>query len=71
MEEADYQVTAELFGAKTEEKGVDIFIPKSETDFLEYAELISHKLAPYEVWCILFLSQLIFTYLSNLDQVSD
>uniref|UniRef100_A0A1J3K8R4 Eukaryotic translation initiation factor 3 subunit J n=1 Tax=Noccaea caerulescens TaxID=107243 RepID=A0A1J3K8R4_NOCCA len=48
VEEADYQATAELFGARSEEKGVDIFIPKSETDFLEYAELISHKLIPYE-----------------------
>ncbi|CAA7055749.1 unnamed protein product [Microthlaspi erraticum] len=48
VEEADYEATAELFGAKIEEKGVDVFIPKSETDFLEYAELISQKLVPYE-----------------------
>jgi translation initiation factor 3 subunit J len=48
VEEADYEATAELFGAKIEEKRVDVFIPKSETDFLEYAELISHKLVPYE-----------------------
>ncbi|KAJ0234473.1 Eukaryotic translation initiation factor 3 30 kDa subunit [Hirschfeldia incana] len=48
VEEADYQATAELFGAKTEEKSVDIFIPKSESDFLEYAEMISRKLLPYE-----------------------
>ncbi|CAH8385682.1 unnamed protein product [Eruca vesicaria subsp. sativa] len=48
VEEADYQATAELFGAKTEEKSIDIFIPKSESDFLEYAEMISRKLVPYE-----------------------
>ncbi|ESQ47334.1 hypothetical protein EUTSA_v10027912mg [Eutrema salsugineum] len=48
VEESDYQATAELFGAKTEEKSVDMFIPKSESDFLEYAELISHRLIPYE-----------------------
>ncbi|KAF3575609.1 hypothetical protein DY000_02033377 [Brassica cretica] len=38
VEEADYQATAELFGAKTQEQNIDIFIPKSESDFLEYAE---------------------------------
>ncbi|KAF8092508.1 hypothetical protein N665_0412s0002 [Sinapis alba] len=48
VEEADYESTAELFGAKTEAKTVDIFIPKSESDFLEYAEMISRKLVPYE-----------------------
>lgn len=49
VEEADYKNTAELFG-KTggDDKSLDIFIPKSESDFLEYAELISHKLRPYE-----------------------
>ncbi|CAH8352245.1 unnamed protein product [Eruca vesicaria subsp. sativa] len=40
VEEADYQATAELFGAKTEEKRFDIFIPKSESDFMEYDEII-------------------------------
>lgn len=49
MEEADYQSTAELFGVKTDEKSVDMFIPKSESDFLEYAELISQRLVPFEV----------------------
>ncbi|KAJ4902631.1 Translation initiation factor eIF3 subunit [Raphanus sativus] len=48
VEEADYEATAELFGAKTDEKAVDVFIPKSESDFLEYAEMISRKLVPYE-----------------------
>ncbi|CAN8272756.1 unnamed protein product [Cochlearia groenlandica] len=48
VEEADYQSTAELFGAKIEEKKVDILIPKSESDFLQYADMISHKLIPYE-----------------------
>ncbi|KAG9133805.1 hypothetical protein Leryth_018402 [Lithospermum erythrorhizon] len=48
VEEADYKSTAELFGKKSDEKTIDNFIPKSESDFLEYAELISHKLRPYE-----------------------
>ncbi|CDY16430.1 BnaA02g12340D [Brassica napus] len=48
VEEADYRATAELFGTKGEEKSLDMFIPKSESDFLEYAEMISHRLRPYE-----------------------
>ncbi|XP_077226762.1 uncharacterized protein LOC143860118 isoform X2 [Tasmannia lanceolata] len=48
VEEADYKSTTELFGKRSDEKSLDNFIPKSETDFLEYAELISHKLRPYE-----------------------
>lgn len=48
VEEADYKSTAELFARKGDEKTVDNFIPKSESDFNEYAELIAHKLRPYE-----------------------
>ncbi|KAL1223221.1 hypothetical protein V5N11_029457 [Cardamine amara subsp. amara] len=48
VEEADYKATAELFGVKEEERNLDLFIPKSESDFLEYAELISHRIKPYE-----------------------
>uniref|UniRef100_A0A161WQF5 Eukaryotic translation initiation factor 3 subunit J n=1 Tax=Daucus carota subsp. sativus TaxID=79200 RepID=A0A161WQF5_DAUCS len=49
VEEADYRNTAELFGKSGgDDKSLEIFIPKSESDFLEYAELISHKLRPYE-----------------------
>ncbi|KAL1215218.1 hypothetical protein V5N11_016984 [Cardamine amara subsp. amara] len=48
VEEADYKSTAELFGVKEEERNLDLFIPKSESDFLEYAELISHRIKPYE-----------------------
>lgn len=48
VEEADYKATAELFAKKGDEKTLENFIPKSESDFLEYAELISHKLRPYE-----------------------
>ncbi|KAJ8549636.1 hypothetical protein K7X08_033343 [Anisodus acutangulus] len=49
VEEADYKSTAELFAKKGgDDKTLDNFIPKSESDFLEYAELISHKLRPYE-----------------------
>ncbi|KAF3784815.1 Adam Eukaryotic translation initiation factor 3 subunit J [Nymphaea thermarum] len=48
VEEADYKSTTELFARKGDEKTLDNFIPKSENDFIEYAELISHKLRPYE-----------------------
>ncbi|KAF8048508.1 hypothetical protein N665_2490s0005 [Sinapis alba] len=48
VEESDYRATVELFGTKGKEKNLDVFIPKSESDFLEYAEMISHKLKPYE-----------------------
>ncbi|KAL3624933.1 hypothetical protein CASFOL_031601 [Castilleja foliolosa] len=46
--EADYKYTAELFGKMGDEKTLDDFIPKSESDFTEYAELVVHKLRPYE-----------------------
>ncbi|KAL1560169.1 eukaryotic translation initiation factor 3 subunit J-A-like [Salvia divinorum] len=48
VEEADFKSTAELFAKKGDEKTLDNFIPNSESDFSEYAELISHKLRPYE-----------------------
>ncbi|KAL9257959.1 Eukaryotic translation initiation factor 3 subunit J-like protein [Drosera capensis] len=48
VEEADYRSTAELFSKKGDDKTLENFIPKSESDFLEYAELVSHKLRPYE-----------------------
>lgn len=48
VEEADYKSTTELFAKKGDEKTLDNFIPKSKSDFLQYAELISHKLSPYE-----------------------
>ncbi|XP_022760623.1 eukaryotic translation initiation factor 3 subunit J-like [Durio zibethinus] len=48
VEEADYRSTTELFAKKGDDKTLDNFIPKSESDFAEYAELISHKLRPYE-----------------------
>lgn len=49
VEEADFKATRDLFGGKADdEKNVYTFIPKSESDFLEYAELISHRLRPYE-----------------------
>jgi len=49
VEEADFRSTTELFAKKGDEKSLDNFIPKSESDFLEYAELISHKLRSFEV----------------------
>ncbi|KAL8126615.1 hypothetical protein AgCh_013750 [Apium graveolens] len=48
VEEADFRNTTELFGKPGDDKSLDIFIPKSESDFVEYAELISNKLRPYE-----------------------
>ncbi|GFQ01816.1 eukaryotic translation initiation factor 3 subunit j, partial [Phtheirospermum japonicum] len=48
VEEADYKSTAELFAKKGDDKTLENFIPKTESDFAEYAELISHKLLPYE-----------------------
>ncbi|OVA09481.1 Eukaryotic translation initiation factor 3 subunit J [Macleaya cordata] len=48
VEESDYKSTKELFGKEGDDKSLDTFIPKSESDFLEYAELISHKLRPHE-----------------------
>ncbi|KAJ4981033.1 hypothetical protein NE237_031870 [Protea cynaroides] len=48
VEEADYKSTTELFGKRGDENTLDNFIPKSESDFIEYAELVSHKLRPYE-----------------------
>ena len=55
VEEADYRSTTELFSKKGDDKTLDNFIPKSESDFAEYAELISHKLRPYEVSLIILL----------------
>lgn len=48
VEEADYQVTTELFGKTNGEHTLDNFIPKSEADFVQYAELVAHKLRPFE-----------------------
>ncbi|XAR58117.1 hypothetical protein NMG60_11026510 [Bertholletia excelsa] len=48
VEEADFRSIRDLFSRKGDEKSLDNFIPKSESDFLEYAELISQKLRPYE-----------------------
>ncbi|CAN1235852.1 Eukaryotic translation initiation factor 3 subunit J [Linum perenne] len=48
VEEADYRNTKELFGSSNDEKNIDNFIPKSESDFVEYAELISNKLRQHE-----------------------
>jgi translation initiation factor 3 subunit J len=50
VEEADYQHTTELFGGQKSSGGrtLEDFIPKSEDDFLEYAELLSQKIRPFE-----------------------
>ncbi|KAL2523932.1 Translation initiation factor eIF3 subunit [Abeliophyllum distichum] len=48
VEEADYKSTTELFTKRDDEKTLDNFIPKTESDFVEYAELVAHKLRPHE-----------------------
>lgn len=48
VEESDYQSTTELFGKRDGDHSLDDFIPKSESDFNEYAELLAQKLRPYE-----------------------
>ncbi|KAI3901308.1 hypothetical protein MKW92_024623 [Papaver armeniacum] len=48
VEEADFKATTELFGKRADGKSLDTFIPKSESDFAEYAELISSQLRPYD-----------------------
>jgi hypothetical protein len=56
VEEADFKSTTELFAKKGgDQKSLDTFIPKSESDFAEYAELIAIKLRPYEVCLTLAL----------------
>ena len=62
VEEADFKATTELFSKKDDEKTLDNFIPNSESDFLEYAELISHKLRPYEVRDICLTIPVYFTF---------
>ncbi|PPD99577.1 hypothetical protein GOBAR_DD03402 [Gossypium barbadense] len=58
VEEADYKSTIELFSKKGDNKTFDNFIPKFESDFVEYVELISHKLRPYEAAMRLSLASL-------------
>ncbi|EPS68313.1 hypothetical protein M569_06456, partial [Genlisea aurea] len=48
VEEADFVSTTELFAKKDGEKTLENFIPKTEADFADYAELLAHKLRPYE-----------------------
>ncbi|XP_078178158.1 uncharacterized protein LOC144572446 isoform X2 [Carex rostrata] len=49
VEEADFKAARELFGKKgNDEKTLDNFIPKSESDFMEYAEMLSDKIRPFE-----------------------
>ncbi|KAF5197748.1 Translation initiation factor eif3 subunit, partial [Thalictrum thalictroides] len=48
VEEADYKFTTELSAKTYNKKSLDNFVPRSESNFLEYAELISHKLVSFE-----------------------
>ncbi|TYG64955.1 hypothetical protein ES288_D06G147400v1 [Gossypium darwinii] len=53
---SDYKSMTEPFSKKGNDRTLDNFIPKSESDFMEYAELFSHKLCPYKVSLTIFLS---------------
>eukprot|EP00850_Spirogloea_muscicola_P015985 SM000127S26601 [mRNA] locus=s127:51982:53777:+ [translate_table: standard] len=48
VEESDYKATRELFGSQKEARALDDFIPKTEEDFMEYAELIASKITPFQ-----------------------
>ncbi|KAI8005055.1 hypothetical protein LOK49_LG08G00845 [Camellia lanceoleosa] len=48
-DEGDPKSSDELFTESGNEKSLDNLIPKSETDFLEYANFISQKLHQYEM----------------------
>jgi translation initiation factor 3 subunit J len=50
VENADFEATTALFGKKNGDRTLDNFIPKSESDFLDYAELVAQKIRPYEVF---------------------
>lgn len=49
VEESDFKATKELFGGKKGEKSLDDFIPKTEAEFEEFAEIAAAKMAPYSV----------------------
>ncbi|GJP48613.1 hypothetical protein CLOM_g7904 [Closterium sp. NIES-68] len=48
VEESDFKATKELFGKKKEaERSLDDFLPKSEADFNEFADLIAARITPH------------------------
>lgn len=52
IEESDYNNAKELFGTTSgskEAKSLDDMLPKSEADFVEYAELLASKAVHFEV----------------------
>jgi hypothetical protein len=72
VEESDYQHTTELFGAQKSSGGgrtLDDFIPKSEDDFLEYAELLAQKLRPFEVRLLQFIITSCFAYEGTVQEL--
>jgi hypothetical protein len=72
VEESDYQHTTELFGAQKSSGGgrtLDNFIPKSEDDFLEYAELLAQKLRPFEVRLLQFIITSCFAYEGTVQEL--
>lgn len=52
VEESDYNNAKELFGTTSsskEAKSLDDMLPKSEADFVQYAELLASKAVHFEV----------------------
>ena len=52
IEESDYKHAKELFGTTSsskEAKSLDEMLPKSEADFVEYAELLASRAVHFEV----------------------
>ncbi|CAI5507241.1 unnamed protein product [Closterium sp. Naga37s-1] len=49
VEESDFKATKELFGGKKKEaeRSLDDFLPKSEADFNEFADLIAARITPH------------------------
>eukprot|EP00270_Netrium_digitus_P003673 TRINITY_DN1434_c0_g1_i1.p1 TRINITY_DN1434_c0_g1~~TRINITY_DN1434_c0_g1_i1.p1 ORF type:complete len:230 (+),score=59.39 TRINITY_DN1434_c0_g1_i1:374-1063(+) len=47
VEESDFKSTKELFGDTKSVKSVDDFIPKTEAEFIEYAELLASKMTAF------------------------
>ncbi|TYH66844.1 hypothetical protein ES332_D06G150100v1 [Gossypium tomentosum] len=59
----------EPFSKKGNDRTLDNFIPKSESDFMEYAELFSHKLCPYKLSLIALLKVMMRLSLTSLKAV--
>eukprot|EP00245_Coleochaete_scutata_P002728 TRINITY_DN13780_c0_g1_i1.p1 TRINITY_DN13780_c0_g1~~TRINITY_DN13780_c0_g1_i1.p1 ORF type:complete len:229 (-),score=89.94 TRINITY_DN13780_c0_g1_i1:852-1538(-) len=73
VEEADLASTKELFKSEGKEsKSLDDFIPKSETDFIEYGRLVAAKITPYQknFPYMAMLKELLKNVTNDMDSVS-